>query len=266
MNIGEVKSFWEKIYDARYFWLHLARIDLKNKFRRSKLGILWTCVNPLSLMIIMSTVFGVVFKQDIVTYAPYILSGILFWNIMSDSFISGSFSIIGSEPYIRQFNHPIMIYPLKAAITGIISFLISTISLGVIVLFINPLNCLMGYLLLIPALFIYFIFEWSATTLAAYIGTKYRDYPQLASLLLQAIWYLSPVFFQESMFESNEYLHMLFVFNPLTHLLKLIRAPFLEGKFPSLTNYLFSIGITAVLVLLAYRINKKNAKDIIFYI
>ena len=215
----------------------------------------------------MAVVFGTVFKQNIREYAPYVLSGLLFWSIITDSMVAGWSVIVGNEPYIRQYNHPVIIYPLERSLASIISFLISTLALAVVQAICgSPINVLWGYATLPLTIVIYFIFEWSATIIAAYIGTKYRDYPQVISLVLQAVWYVSPVFFQESMFTGSPYLYYLFIFNPLTHMLKLIRNPFLEGKLPSLTNYLVSIAVAAVVALGAYWINKKNERDIIFYI
>ena len=259
-------EYWTRVYDARFYWSTLAKIDLKNKFRRSKLGILWVCVNPLCLTIIMAVVFSVAFHQELSSYAPYILSGILCWNVFIDSLIAGSSSILGSGAFIKQFNHPIIIYPLKSTIAEIVSFTISMLALAIWELFVNPLNVLIGIVFLIPAIVVYFCFGWAATIISSYAGAKYRDYPQLAGLILQALWYVSPVFMQESMFESNEMLYKFFLANPITHMLALVRQPFLYGKSPSLTNYLVSIGFVAVVVFLAYLIDHKNSKDVIFYI
>lgn len=258
--------FWKKIYESRYFWMMQAKIDLKNKFRRSKLGLLWVCVTPLCLTIIMAFVFGTAFHQDIISYAPYVLSGIITWDIFTVSFVAGSGIMIGSSPYIKQTNHPVVIYPLKAAIAEIASFLISTAALGIWVMFINPLHVLFGYIFIAPALIIYFMISWGGMIIASYIGAKYRDYPQLATLLLQLLWYMSPVFFQESMFESNELLHTIFVVNPITHLLELIRKPFLAGQIPTGIDYLISISFAAVILFIAFLLNRKNERDVVFYI
>ena len=260
-----IKDYIRRIYEARYFWLHLAKMDLKNKFRRSKLGILWVSATPLGLMIIMTLVFGTVFGEDVETYAPYVLSGLLFWNIVTDALVAGWTSIFGNDPYIRQFNHPIVIYPLEKAIASIVCFVISTASLAIIELLVNPVNVIIGYLSLPISLIFYFVLSWSGTIIASYIGTKYRDYPQLISLLLQAVWYISPVFLRESVFLGNPYLSMVYYFNPITHLLKLFRTPFLEGKFPSITNYLVTFATCLVFAIVAIRVNKKNERDIIFY-
>lgn len=264
--MGDMKEYVRKLYEARFFWSHLARIELKNKFRRSKLGILWTFVSPLCLTAIMSVVFATAFKVDLASYAPYILSGILCWEVFGGAFVGGSYSIVSNDAYIRQFNHPITIYTLKSAIVITVSFLISLIALALWTLFIAPVNLLVALFTLPTTLILFFIFAWSGVTIAAMTCTKFRDYPQMAPLILQALWYISPVFFQEEMFATNPILHQWFNMNPITHMLFLIRAPFLSGQLPTATNYLVSILFVAVIALLAVRVNKKNARDIIFYI
>lgn len=258
--------YLQKIYKARFFWSHLAKIELKNKFRRSKLGILWTFINPLMMTGIMSVVFSTVFHQDIVTYAPYILSGILFWDLVNSAFIGGAMTIIGNESYIRQFSHPISIYMLKSSIVYIISFLIALISLVIWVLIIAPQNLMIGFLSLPFTTLLFFVLAFCGTIISAYTNTRYRDYPQMMPLIMQTLWYLSPVFFQESMFKQNNILYLWFSINPITHMLQLIRAPFLSGIYPSKMNYFISILCVAFFALWAYKIEKKNSKDIIFYI
>lgn len=265
-KVKEISIYWKRIYDSRYFWLHLALMDLRNKFRRSKLGILWVCVSPLGLMGIMTVVFGTVFHEEISSYAPYVLSGLLFWTIVTDSLIAGWSSISGNEPYIRQFNHPVIIYPLEKAIASIISFAISMLSLVAIVLFTNPYNVVIGILTMPITIIIYFTLGWCGTIISAFIGTKYRDYPQLITLLLQAVWYISPVFLQESVFQSNPVLYRVYIYNPITHLLKLIRTPFLDGKVPSVENYAVSLGLMVIFAAIAILSDKKNEKNIIFYV
>jgi len=246
--------------------MHLARIELKNKFRRSKLGILWTFLSPLCLTAIMSVVFAAAFHIEITAYAPYVLSGILVWELITSSFLGGSGAIIANDAYIRQFNHPISIYTLKSAIVYIISFLISIISLFLWVLFVHPVHVLVGLYTLPLTTILLFLLAWGGTTIAAYTNTKYRDYPQMVPLILQALWYVSPVFFQRGMFEGNPWLAEWFQINPITHVLELIRKPFLEGGLPSPADYLMTALMVLIIDLAAVRINGKNEKDIIFYI
>jgi len=261
-----LRNYLNKLYDARYFWMHLARIELKNKFRRSKLGILWIFVSPLCLTAIMSVVFATAFHVDIASYAPYILSGILCWEVFSGGFIGGSYGFISNDAYIRQFNHPVTIYTLKSAIVITISFLISLIALAVWILFLSPFHLLLAVFTLPTTLLVYFILAWSGATIAAFTCTKYRDYPQMAPLILQTLWYVSPVFFQKEMFDNSEILSAWFHLNPITHVLQLIRAPFLEGRLPGIFDYLMSFALVGIIALFAVYMNRKSARDIIFYI
>ena len=264
--MDKLKKYWSTLYELRFFIWHMVRIDLKNKFRRSKLGILWTFMSPLCLSAIMGTVFAAVFHYDILDYMPYVLSGILFWDLVVSAFSAGGYSIIGHDSYIRQCNHPITMYTLKNTLVYMITFLIACLSLLLWVSFRHPVNILIWLLALPGILIIYLLMAWGGTTIAGYTCVQYRDYPMMAPLILQVIWYLSPIFFQKSMFETNAVLYKWFEINPITHLLDLMRKPLLEGCLPSLTNYLVSLAFVLVIGLLAVRINRKKEKNVIFYL
>ena len=261
-----ITAYCKKMFEMRFFIWHLVKLDLRNKFRRSKLGMMWTFISPLCLTMIMAVVFATVFKADIATYAPYILSGILVWDILGSSFQAGSYAIITNQFYIRQCNHPYSLYTLKSTLVYLVTFLIALLSLVVWLIFINPKGILIGALFLIPALIFYFPISWAGTTIAAYTAVKYRDYPMMIPLIMQALWYVSPVFFQEEMFKSNDLLYKWFLYNPISGILNLIRAPFLYNRAPSLRDYCISFAFAALLSLWAYRIAKKNGKETIFYL
>ena len=261
-----IKKYYKHMYKMRFFIANLVSIGLKSKFKRSKLGVLWTFISPLCLTIIMAVVFSVVFHYDYRSYLPYILSGILFWDLFTQSFNGGSSTIMGFDSFIRQCNHPITLYTLTNSLLYTTSFLISLISLIIIILFTKPTNLIIALVSLPITIIIFAIFSWCGTTISSYIGVQYRDYPMGVALLLQMIWYVSPVFFDESMFESNPIIYAWFRINPITHMLNLIRCPFLDGKFPLPLDYVYSIGFVLVLAIIAFHVNKKKEKNAIFYL
>ena len=262
----KTKKYWLTLYELRYFIWHMVKIDLKNRFRRSKLGVLWTFFSPLFLSAIMGTVFAVAFHYEILDYMPYVLSGIVFWDLITSSFIAGGTSILGHDSYIRQCNHPITAYTLKNTLVYMITFLIASLSLALWVIIRNPVNVLLWVITMPLTLIIYFLMAWGGTTIAGYICVQYRDYPMMAPLVLQIVWYLSPIFFQKSLFESNAIMFAWFRMNPVNHLLELIRRPLLEGAMPTLTNYAISMGFALILDLLAYLLNRKKERNVIFYL
>lgn len=261
-----MKNYWMKIYRTRYFWTHLARCELKARFRRSKIGLLWSVFQPLFLTIIMAFVFSTIFKQPLGEYAVFILSGIVVWDLILASVVSGGNSILSAEQYIRQFNHPVTIYSLRSALLNIITFLIEMVALGIWVLVGYSENIPMGILTLPVTSVIFFVLSWELTTVAGYLNCKYRDYPQIMALVLQAIWYVSPVMFQKDIFMGNEMLTILYQLNPITHVLNLVREPFLYGKLPGFQDYIFVSAIMIIFGFFAFWVNAKNEKKVIFYL
>lgn len=261
-----MKDIISKIYRTRYFWSHLAKCDLQSRFRRSKLGLLWVVLQPFFLTIIMAIVFSTIFNEPLGDYILYILSGIVVWDVLSAGIVGGGNCLMVSEQYIRQFNHPIIIYSLRYTVLTIITFSIEIFALVFWVFIYSPINLVFGIITFPLTCIIYFILAWALTTIAGYANTKYRDYPQVMSLVMQALWYVSPVFFRHEMFTRSTSLEIFVYYNPITHILNLIREPFVYGRMPSSFSYLYTILITLVIVFFAFRMNKRNAKKIIFYL
>src|SRR5690349_22600377 len=97
-NWSMLKRYLRGIWTSRYFWLHLARAELKYKFRRSRLGLLWTMVNPLVLMLMIAFIFGNLFNIPMSEFAPYVFSGLIVWDFITGSVLGGCNSLLVSEP------------------------------------------------------------------------------------------------------------------------------------------------------------------------
>lgn len=207
----DIKSSFRNIYKSRYFWFYLAQSDVRFKYRRSKLGGLWAIIQPLGLTIIMAVVFSAVFKEPLGNYAVYILSGLIGWNLLNGAMISGGQCFIGTTQYIRQYNHPKVIYSLKSALVFSYTFLMELIGLALWMLFLEPTNILVGILSLPITLLVLFLITWELTTIAAYVNAKFYDYPQMVGLIMQAVYYISPVFFKEEMFRSSKILEYVYI-------------------------------------------------------
>ncbi|MBN2258308.1 MAG: hypothetical protein JW704_10875 [Anaerolineaceae bacterium] len=75
----EIKEAWR----YRDLILFLVRRDITARYKRSVLGVAWTMLNPLGMMIVLSIVFSNVFKVDMVGYPAYVLSGLIVWTFFS---------------------------------------------------------------------------------------------------------------------------------------------------------------------------------------
>lgn len=253
------------IWAARYFWIHLSLSDLRTKWRRSFFGILWTVIQPLGLTILISIVFGKIFHTPIGDYAPYILSGMILWDFVTASAIGGSLAYVQADAYIKQSTHPLAIYGLRTVLTNLIVFLCAGTSLLVWVLIWRPQNlgwCWLAVPTIIPVLV---LIAWPLATLFGYVGARFRDLPHGLGLIFQALWFVSPIYFEPKLFRGGG-LDTLVDANPIYHLLQIVRAPLLQGEWPTPENYAFSFGLIVLLTLLAVMVGRSAEKKVIYYL
>jgi lipopolysaccharide transport system permease protein len=253
------------IWSSRYFWAHLALSDIRNRWRRSYLGVLWSILQPLGLTALIAFVFGRLFNIDMIDYAPYILSGIVIWDYISGTASAGSLAFVQNEPYIKQYRHPLAIYTLRNAVANMINLAIASIGLIAWVLVFKWDNLSWSWLALPLAIPIAVAIGWPLATALAYLAVRFRDIPHALGLMLQAAWFISPVYF-EARFFRDAGLNKLIDYNPIYHLLQTIRAPLLAAQWPTAENYAFCAGTALVLAVIACAIGRRWERKVIFYL
>jgi lipopolysaccharide transport system permease protein len=258
-------DYLRKVWQARYFWTHLALSDLRTRWRRSFLGALWSIVQPLAMTVLLTVVFSRIFNADVSRYAPYIFTGMITWEFVGATVSGGALAFVQADAYIKQTRHPLAIYTLRTALTNLCVFAFASVGLILWVLFAMPGNFgwpWLAALLMFPLLL---ITGWSIATFLAYFATRFRDVPHALGLLLQALWFISPVYFEADVFRKAG-LGVLVDDNPIYHLLQIVRAPLLAGEWPTPTNLLFALAVPAVFGALAWRVGRTMEQRVIFYL
>lgn len=258
-------DYFNKIIEARYFWVHLTLADLRSRWRRSFFGITWTIIQPLGMTLLLAFVFSKLFNTDITTYAPYILSGIIVWEFIIAATTGGSLSFVQADAYIKQCRHPLAIYTLRTVLGALVVLMMASIPLFCWALVVMPQNFNASWLAVFTLYPVVVLIAWPLATLLAYIGVRFRDVPHALGLVLQAMYFVSPIYFEEKMFRNGG-LDALVDYNPIYHVLQLIRAPLLEGQWPTLNNYMFSLGFAVIFILLAILVGRKSERKVIFYL
>ena len=99
----------------------------------------------------------------------------------------------------------------------------------------------------------------------AYVGARFRDLVPALALVMQALWFVSPVYFEVKMFRDGG-LDKLIDYNPIYHLLQIIRAPLLQGEWPTVENYSFCFATASLFFILAAWLGSKAERRVIFYL
>lgn len=260
-----MSSYLSGIWQARYFWSHLSLSDLRSRWRRSFFGALWSIIQPLGMTVLVSLVFSRLFNTDIREYAPYILSGIIVWEFLTTTCIGGSLAFVQADAYIKQCNHPLAIYTLRTALGNLIVLMLASLSLVAWVLIAMPGNFGWTWLAALLIYPIVALIAWPLATILAYFAARFRDVPHALGLMFQGLWFISPVYFEDKLFRSGG-LHALVDYNPVYHLLEVVRAPLLRGAWPTARNFGFCLLLIGALILLAWLVGRRAEKKVIFYL
>jgi ABC-type polysaccharide/polyol phosphate export permease len=258
-------AYIAELWRLRHFWMALVRNDLRNRYRRSFLGLGWSLLQPVAMTAVLCTVFAGVFDLTLSEYAPYLLSGLTFWNFVSASAITGCQSFFQGESYIRQHRAPLAIYPLRTTLGAGYHFLVGMsvvlVAAGIFAGFQNP----MALLSLVPSLILIFIFAWSLAVCTATLNVLFHDTQHLLEIVLQILFYMTPIIYKpEILIQRN--LGWAVQFNPFAVLLELIRAPILSGTPPSIGTAWAGLVIAGVVVCTAAVLLRWCERRLVFYL
>lgn len=218
--------------------IHLALMlgwqDIKQRYRRSKLGPFWLTISMGIMITMIGIIFGQALSVPVSEYLPFIASGIIFWNFIASGVNEGSSSFIGSAGMIRQLALPLALYPIRTLWRNIVVLGHNAVIIPIVLLIVGKginLNILWifpGFVLLILNIF------WISVLLGV-CCTRFRDLPPIISSLIQVFFYVTPIIWMPGTVNARVSTWIVNT-NPAYHLLELVRAPIL-GYCPSLLTW-----------------------------
>lgn len=240
-------------------WLYMGLQDIKTRFRRSAIGPLWILINLAMMVMGAGVVYGVLLKQPMEEFLPYLTCGLVIWGFLVASFVEGGYSYIGSEGYIKQFSFPKQIYLFRSLVSISAIMLIGLVALAGTLEFYERLRPA-GWIFAIPGLLILLFSGLGHITLSAYLSTRFRDLPHALSGIFQVLFFVTPIMFPISMLKARG-LDFIYQYNPLYYLIDVVRTPILGGSLSSGQSYIictiYMISLWTACIALASKMDKK---------
>lgn len=169
--------------------------DLKVRYRNSTLGVLWSLVNPMLMMIVFTVVFTVIARTtEIKNFPVFVLCAILPWNFFSFSVIGSIRSIVDNSPLVSKVYFPREVLPISIVLANLINFLIALLVLFFFMLIFQiPVT---PWILLLPVvILVQVIFIIGVGLIMATVNVFYRDTQVIMEVLMQAWFFLTPIFY-----------------------------------------------------------------------
>ena len=247
-------SIREEMWKTKGILFNFAISDLKVKYRNSVLGILWSIIEPLLLLGVLFLVFSTIFKFDIENFPIYLLLGIITWNFFKNGTSIALGSITNRSALISQIYFPRAIPGLSAGITASIMLMTELVILAIFMVILN-FSPSLTILYLIPIFFLEFILILGISLPLSVLNAKFNDTGFIWAVVLQAGFFLTPIFYQFDMLPET--VRNVLQFSPMVQIVTMAHHVTLYGELPSVNSVLYAIFSILIIVGVGYMIFRK---------
>ncbi len=224
-----------------HVWRMLAWQEIKQRYRRSKLGPFWLTISTALLIAGMGPLYGRLFRQDVGAYMATLAVSYVTWMFLSNLINESGATFIVAESYIKQIKLPLTLHVLRMVWRNVIVLAHHT-PIALLVLVFYPPDTL-GYVALVPLSILLIALNgiWLGILLGM-LCARFRDIPQIIASLVQVMFFVTPVLWRKEMLGRHRWVADI---NPLFHFLEVVREPLL-GRLPSLKDWVAVLCVTAV--------------------
>ena len=247
----------------RFLIRQLVARDFRTKYKRSILGMFWSFLNPLLMMLVQYFVFSTIFKSDVPNFAAYLIIGTVMFNFFNEACGMALGSIVGNASLITKVYMPKYIYPLTRVMSSMVNLVISLIPL-LIVCVITGVEFHKSALLAFFFLICLTVFSLGLGLLLSAAMVFFRDTQFLWGVLSMMWMYATPIFYPETIL-PEEFKFILQV-NPLYHFLKNTRLCILSGISPEPVVYVQCLLLALGALLIGALVFRKAQDRFVLYL
>lgn len=247
---------------GQYFFVvrELVSRELKRKYSRSKLGVLWSVLNPLLSMAILSMIFSTMFSRSIENYPIYYLTGYIIWNLFTIATNTAMTALVDNKTLLLQVKLPKVIFPIARVYTAFINFLYSLIAYAVMLMVfrVKPDLHMLWFPVIVVLLLLFTMgISYILTIAYAFFG----DIKHLYSVLLTLWMYLSAIFYPVDVLPDFAY--QIIIINPIYIFIASARNCMMYGVNPTIGQWIRMLIWTGAVYGIGWLCFKKNQDKII---
>lgn len=246
--------------------------DFKLKYRRSVLGIAWSVLNPLLMMVVMAIVFSTIFAQGrngSITpdmYPLYLIVGNVTFSVMSDSTTQAMSSILGASSLLKKVKVHRWVFPVQKVLFSLVNFALSLVAVALVMIWFRVVPS--WHLILLPVCLLFLmLFCMGLGLMLSALSVFFRDVMHLWSVVITAWTYFTPIFWTTDFIAQMPHvLRVIMYANPMYNYLTFMRDIFLFQQSP--TPLVFGLCVAWALISLAigYTVFHKTEHKFILYI
>lgn len=233
----------------QYFFVirELVSREIKRKYARSYLGILWSVLQPLLSMAVISMIFSTIFKRSIENFPIYYLTGNIIWSMFTGATNSAMTALVDNKQLLIKVKLPMMIFPLSRVYTALVNLGYSLVAYAcMLVIFRNGFYWTFFFLIVVIGFELLFAIGLGNILAVAYVF--FGDIKHLYSVLLTLWMYCSAIFYPVDSLSPT--MKSIVTANPVYTFIACARKCVMQGQLPGgvelLQMVFWSVGMFAL--------------------
>jgi len=236
---------------------------VKTRYKRSALGVVWTLLNPLLNMAVLTIAFSSLFRASLERYPVYILAGLICWNLFAQTTISAMNTLVWGGSLLKRIYIPRTIFAVAAIGNGLVNLGLALIPLVVIMVVAgHPLYLTWWFLPL--AVLLLAMFSLGVALFMSTLAVFFTDVVDMYQVALQAWFFLTPVMYPIGILPSQY--AWLMNLNPVYNLMELFRAPIYLGTIPGPNTILAATASAVVALVVGWWVFTRKADEFAYRI
>jgi ABC-2 type transport system permease protein len=239
--------------------IHLVQRDITIRYKRSVLGIAWSMLHPLGIMIIMTIVFSNLFhRQEF--FSVYLLSGLLVWNFFSQGSTAIIKNLLWGEDLFQRIYLPRSSFAISAVGTAIVNLILALVPLTLVKLVIgSPLS---WQIIFFPISLLYVTcFTLGIGLIISSLALNFQDIAEMYQVLLTGWFYLTPILYPHDALPKT--VQQILLFNPMFYVVQLMRASFYYNQTPALYEFLIPGAISLVTLVIGWLLFARQTEEFV---
>ena len=252
----------KELYEYRELLKSNVKKEIRGKYKGSFLGVLWSFINPLLMVLVYAIVFPYLMRSTIDNYLVYLLTGVIPWTFFTTVMGQGMASVRNNAGIIKKVYFPREILPLSVCVAGLINFLISCVIILVFCLIFNV--GFSWHLILLPIIAVLeFLICLGATLFFSAVNVYIKDMEYIVNFVINMLFYGTPILYSITDFNTTSVPHFLLTLvniNPFTHVMTIYRDIFLYHQVTGIGSWLYILFIAILVVAIGLFAFKKLEK------
>lgn len=246
-----------------FLFEELVKRDFKKKYKRTVLGMAWSLLSPLMMLLVMRLVFTQFFGQNMAHYTTYLFCGNLVFSYFNESTTQGMQSLTGNAAIFTKVNVPKYLFLFSKNVQTLINFCL-TLCIFFLFCILDHITFTWRFICLLYPICMLVLFNIGVGLVLSALFVFFRDVQYLWTLFTQLLMYLSAVFY--SIEHYSYQVQCLFLANPIYLFIRYFRKIVIDAAVPSVWFHLLMLGDVLVVLGLGCWMYRKFNTRFLYYV